>query len=78
MVLSQKAYYALAEIQTRLGLTRHDLAYLVENGLLKASVRVWDVLIEEGCYERDADGQSFRLPTDHRRFSGLLLSLIHI
>jgi hypothetical protein len=72
MVLSQKAYYALDEIQTRLGLTRHDLGYLVENGLLKASVRVWDVLIEEGCYERDADGQWFRLPTDHRRVSGLL------
>ena len=71
-MLSEKAYYALAEIQTRFGLSRHDLAYLVENGLLKASVRLWDVLIEEGSFERDADGRSFRLPTDHRRFSGLL------
>jgi hypothetical protein len=62
----------LEEIQTRLGLTRRDLAYLVENGLLKASVRVWDVVIEEGEYDRAADGQTFRLPTDQRRFSGLL------
>ena len=72
MALSAKAYFALAEIQTRLGLTRHDLAYLVENGLLKVSVRVWDVLIEEGCYEQDADGAPFRLPTERRPYSGLL------
>ena len=71
-MLSEKAYYALAEIQTRFGLSRHDLAYLIETGLLKASVRLWDVLIEEGSFERDADGRSFRLPTDQRRFSGLL------
>ena len=71
-MLSEKAYYALAEIQTRFGLSRHDLAYLIESGLLKASVRLWDVLIEEGSFERDADGRSFRLPTDQRRFSGLL------
>ena len=61
-MLSEKAYYALAEIQARLGLTRHDLGYLVENGLLKASVRVWDAVIEKGEYDRAADGQTFRLP----------------
>lgn len=59
-------------MQAQLALSRGDLAYLVENGLLKASVRLWDVLIEEGCYERDADGAWFRLPTEHRRVSGLL------
>ncbi len=72
MALSAKAYFATTEVQTRFGLTRHDLAYLVENGLLKASVRVWDVLIEEGCYEQDADGAPFRLPIERRPFSGLL------
>ena len=71
-MLAGKAYYGLDEIQARFGLSRRDLSYLIETGLLKASVRVWDVLIEEGCYERDADGRSFRLPTDHRHFSGLL------
>ena len=34
------------------------LAYLVENGQIKTSVRVWDVMIEEGMYERDGDGRS--------------------
>lgn len=47
-MLSDKAYFGLDEIQTRFGLSRRDLSYLLENGLLKASVRVWDVLIEEG------------------------------
>lgn len=35
-------------------------------------MRVWDVLIEEGTYEPDADGRSFRLPCDQRCVSGLL------
>jgi hypothetical protein len=72
MPLREKAYFGLEEIQTRLGLKRRDLTYLLENGLLKASVRVWDAVIEEGEYDRAADGQTFRLPTDQRRFSGLL------
>jgi hypothetical protein len=67
MPLREKAYFGLEEIETRL-----RLVYLVENGLLKASVRVWDAVIEEGEYDRAADGQTFRLPTDQRRFSGLL------
>jgi hypothetical protein len=54
MPLREKAYFGLEEIQTRLRITRRDLAYLVENGLLKASVRVWDVVIEEGEYDRTA------------------------
>ena len=33
MALSAKAYFALTEIQARFGLTRYDLAYLIENGL---------------------------------------------
>ena len=72
MPLRERAYYGLDEIQARLKLTHRELLYLVENGLLKASVRVWDVLIEAGEYDRAADGQTFRLPTDQRRFSGLL------
>ena len=72
MPLRERAYYGLDEIEARLKLTRRELLYLVENGLLKASVRVWDALIEEGEYDRVADGQTFRLPTDQRRFSGLL------
>ena len=67
-----KAYFRLDEIQARLRLSRGDVIYLVENGLLKASVRVWDAVIEEGEYDRAADGRMFRLPTDQRRFSGLL------
>src|SRR6266540_2124068 len=67
-----KAYFRLDEIQARLRLSRGDVIYLVENGLLKASVRVWNAVIEEGEYDRAADGQTFRLPTDQRRFSGLL------
>jgi hypothetical protein len=70
MPLRERAYYGLDEIQARLKLTRRELLYLVENGLLKASVRVWDAVIEEGEYDRAADGQMFRLPTDQRRFSG--------
>ena len=71
MPLRERAYYGLDEIQARLKLTRRELLYLVENGLLKASARVWDAVIEEGEYDRAADGQMFRLPTDQRRFSGL-------
>lgn len=71
-MLSDKAYFGLDEIQTRFGLSRCDLAYLLENGLLKASVRVWDVLIEEGAYERGTDGRMLRLPFDQRCASGLL------
>jgi hypothetical protein len=72
MPLRERAYYGLDEIQARLKLTRRELLYLVENGLLKASARVWDAVIDEGEYDRAADGQTFRLPTDQRRFSGLL------
>ena len=52
MPLRERAYYGLDEIQARLKLTRRELLYLVENGLLKASVRVWDAVIEEGEYDR--------------------------
>jgi hypothetical protein len=71
MPLRERAYYGLDEIQARLKLTRRELLYLVENGLLKASERVWDAVIEQGEYDRAADGQTFRLPTEQRRFSGL-------
>ena len=72
MPLRDKAYFRLDEIQAQLRLSRGDVIYLVENGLLKASVRVWHALIEEGEYDLAADGQTFRLSTDQRRFSGLL------
>ena len=63
MPLRDRAYYG--SMISRLGsLSRGDLLYLVENGLFKASVRVWDAVIEEGEYDRAADGQTFRLPTD--------------
>ena len=71
-MLSEKAYFRLDEIQARFRLSRWDLSYLLENGLLKASVRVWDVLVEEGTYERDAGGRMLRLPCDQRCVSGLL------
>jgi len=72
MPLRDKAYFRVDEIRARLRLSHGDLTYLLENGLLKTSVRVWDAVIEEGEYDRAADGQTFRLPTDQRRFSGLL------
>jgi hypothetical protein len=72
MPLRDKAYFRLDEIQAQLGLSRADFVYLVENGLLKASARIWNAVIEEGEYDHAADGQTFRLPTDQRRFSGLL------
>lgn len=71
-MLSDKAYFGLDEIQARFGLSRRDLAYLIENGLLKTSVRVWHVLVEEGYYEHDAQAGHFRVPCDQRHVSGLL------
>lgn len=38
VVLAEKAYFGLDEIQTRFGLSRRDLSNLPENGLLKASI----------------------------------------
>ncbi len=67
MPLRERVYYGLDEIQARLKLTRRELLYLVENSLLKASVRVWDAVIEEGAYDRAADGQTFRVPNRRHR-----------
>ena len=67
----EKAYFRLEEIEERWGLPRRDLVYLVENGILQVSVRVWNLPIERGCYEDAAEGP-FPVPLERRLVSGLL------
>ncbi|MBM3950788.1 MAG: hypothetical protein FJ311_04975 [Rhodospirillales bacterium] len=71
MGLTEKAYFGLEEIEERWGLPRRDLVYLIENGILKVSVRVWSLPVERGCYEDAAEGP-FPMPLERRPISGLL------
>lgn len=71
MGLPEKAYFGLEEIEERWGLPRRDLVYLAENGILRVSLRVWEVLVEQGTCEAE-NGKSFAVPTSRERRSGLL------
>ena len=70
MPLRERAYYGLDEIRLGSGLLAGSLFTLSRTACSRDWARVWDAVIEEG--DRAADGQTFRLPTDQRRFSGLL------
>ena len=48
-----------------------DVVYLAENGLLKLSVRLFNVRLEWGEFEDLGNGDWNRIPTDQRWFSGL-------
>ena len=66
-----KAYFTLEEIEERWQLPHRDVVYLAENGLLKLSVRLFDVRMECGEFEDLGNGDWNRIPTDQRWFSGL-------
>ena len=72
MGLPEKAYFGLEEIEERWGLPRRDLVYLVENGILKVSVRVWNLPVERGYYEDGPDGGPLPIMLNQRLVSGLL------
>ena len=66
-----KAYFTIEEIEERWQLPHRDVVYLAENGLLKLSVRLFDVRLEWGEFEDLGNGDWNRIPTDQRWFSGL-------
>lgn len=70
MARIEKDYFAFEEIEDRWEISRRDLAYLAENGLLKTSVRLYGVHIEQGCYE-ETNGQWFTIPEQRVWFQGL-------
>ena len=72
MVHIEKRYFTLRETAARWGLNMDDLAYMAENGIMRASMRLFGTRIETGVYERDTrDGQPFRLPLEQNWFTGL-------
>ena len=71
MSLIDKAYFTLEEIEERWQLPRRDVVYLAENGLLKLSVRLFNVRLERGYYDELTDGDWSSVPTERRGFSGL-------
>jgi hypothetical protein len=70
MVLIDKAYFSLEEIEERWHMPHRDLAYLAENGLLRLSIRLFGVHIERGEYEEDAKGDWFSVPMERTCFTG--------
>jgi hypothetical protein len=71
MSLIDKAYFTLEEIEERWQLPHCDVVYLAENGLLKLSVRLFNVRMECGYVEDMDNGDWASIPTDQRWFSGL-------
>jgi hypothetical protein len=72
MPLPEKEYFALEEIEERWNIRRVDTVYYAENAQLKIAARVVGVVIETGIIETEPDGRWYRLPEEHRRYSGLL------
>jgi hypothetical protein len=70
MELIEKAYFTLDEIEERWRLPHRDVVYLAENGLLRVSVRLFDVHLEQGIYEEDDKGHCFRIPYERSFFTG--------
>jgi hypothetical protein len=70
MRLIDKAYFSLEEIEERWCLPHRDVAYLAENGLLRLSVRLFGVCLEQGVYEEDAAGEWCRIPQERGSFTG--------
>jgi hypothetical protein len=71
MSLIDKAYFTLEEIEERWQLPHRDVVYLAENGLLRLSVRLFDMRLEWGEFDDLGNGDWNRIPTDQRWFSGL-------
>jgi hypothetical protein len=71
MSVIDKAYFTLEEIEERWQLPHRDVVYLAENGLLRLSVRLFDMRLEWGEFEDLGNGDWNRIPTDQRWFSGL-------
>jgi len=67
----EKEYFALEELEERWELPHRDLVYLAENGLLKVSVRLYGVRLEQGIYEEVDKGQWCSIPDDQSPFHGL-------
>ncbi|CDP51755.1 hypothetical protein [Devosia sp. DBB001] len=67
----EKEYFALEELEERWELPHRDLVYLAENGLLKVSVRLYGVRLEQGCYEEVDKGHWCSIPEDQSLFHGL-------
>jgi hypothetical protein len=71
MGIIDKTYFRLEEIEERWQLPHRDVVYLAENGLLRLSVRLFNVRLECGEVEDMGNGDLARIPTDLRWFSGL-------
>lgn len=72
MRLIEKDYFTLIEVMEHWKLPRHDLVYLVENGHLKLSIRLFGVWLESGYFEDAGNGGAFTIPYDQSYFEGLL------
>ena len=68
----EKSYFTLPEVLDRWQITEADLIYLAENDRLRLSVRVFGVPMEFGDIEETPHGETFRIPWEQTRYSGLL------
>jgi len=71
MAVIEKDYFALEELEERWDVPHRDLVYLAENGLLKVSVRLYGVRLEQGSYEEVDEGHWCSIPEDQSLFQGL-------
>jgi hypothetical protein len=67
----EKEYFSLEEIESQWGIPHRDLEYLAENGLLKVSVRLYGIHVENGSIEETEDGECFSIPEERIWFEGL-------
>ncbi|PKQ03512.1 MAG: hypothetical protein CVT71_03100 [Alphaproteobacteria bacterium HGW-Alphaproteobacteria-10] len=68
----EKAYFTLPEILVRWNIPEADLIYLAENDRLRLSVRVFGMPIEFGDLRASVDDQPHSMPSERKRYSGLL------
>jgi len=59
------------ELLERWEMSRRDFGYLIENGHLRLSIRLFGVFIERGDYVQDPETAPHMVATDRRRCSGL-------
>lgn len=71
MVRIDTVYYTLKEVARRWGVRKCDIAYMVENGMLRTSVQLVDVHLERGLLEIDRN-QEFHIPHEQTWYTGLL------
>jgi hypothetical protein len=72
-----KIFYQIDEACERLGLSALDIAVLVAEGKVTLSTAVGGLLVEEGAYEEDVNGQPFRIPEREVHVRGLVDLLPH-